>query len=81
MIAVKLCVDCKWCVPEVGIPLRHASCGHPSSFDKPRISPVTGEPGEPIPAQCSSHRLSHISDDPCGPEGKYWEAAEPRGFA
>ena len=36
---------------------------------------------EPYPVACSTHRLQHISDDPCGPDGKYWEAAEPRGFS
>jgi hypothetical protein len=78
---MNLCIDCRWFQKSLGSAPQHATCGHPSTIGKPEISPVTGEPGEPYPVACSTHRLQHISDDPCGPDGKYWEAAEPRGFA
>ena len=54
----------------------------PPKLPRP-LSVVTGEPLDLLRQDCNGHRkLTGLTrDDPCGPDGKYWEAAEPRGFS
>lgn len=75
---MKFCIDCRWFLPPPdGISAEFAECGHPSAILPRPPSVVTGQPLEPLRNDCKGHRK--WGDDPCGPDGKYWEAAE-RGF-
>ena len=80
MTDVKLCADCKWCVPEVGLTVidRWAQCTHATAIIQSPPDVVTGNPPTYRHQLCRYHRLAGAE---CGPEGKYWEAAERRGFA
>jgi hypothetical protein len=81
---MNLCIDCRWFLqPPNGISAEYAECGHPSAELPRPPSVVTGEPLDLLRQDCTRHRqLTGLTrDDPCGPDGKYWEAAEPRGFA
>jgi hypothetical protein len=81
---MKLCIDCRW-FRRMGandLGLEYAECRHPSAVMPQQPNLVTGRPRGDAPHQfCDHHRKDNWSDDPCGPDGKYWEAAEPRGFA
>ena len=79
---MKLCIDCRWFqrMSPSDMGLEYAECGHPSAVmtDPPNL--VTGKAREiPLRQSCRDHRNAVWSNDPCGPDGKYWEAAE-RGF-
>jgi hypothetical protein len=78
---MNLCIDCRWFLKNYGPAEESGVCGHSSALTARAPSPVTGEPQEPVRELCRFHRNRNWSDDPCGPDGKYWEAAEPRGFA
>ena len=80
---MKLCIDCRWFLAAFAGPLgtRFAECQHSSALMPQRPpSPVTGGQDKAMRRLCEDHRSAHWSDDPCGPDGKYWEAGE-RGFS
>lgn len=79
---MKLCIECRWFLqPPYGISAEFAECGHQSAVIPRPPSIVTGKPLDPLREDCKSHRRAGWKDDDaCGPDGKYWEAAEPRGF-
>jgi hypothetical protein len=80
---MKFCIDCQWFLPPAGSTSpEYAECGHPSAVLPRPPSIVTGQPLPPLRQDCKGHRRPKgLSDDTCGPDGKYWEAAEPRGFS
>lgn len=80
---MKLCIECRWFLqPPRGMSEEHAECGHPTAELPCPVSLVTGKPLDPLRQDCKGHRklTGLTANDPCGPDGKYWEAAEPRGF-
>lgn len=70
---MKLCKDCKWCLPPNG---RHSRCDNPKNIV---IDPVTGEKRRKWEF-CSTQRLYGMFEawslKMCGKEGKWWEAKE-----
>lgn len=78
---MKLCIDCRFFTDVGGsFGKEWADCAHPSAVvPAGPPSPVTGEVPRPRRWSCKDNRGTW-SNDPCGPEGKYWEAAEPGGF-
>ena len=77
---MKLCIDCRWFREGFVSAEQSGQCGHRSALTSRPPSPVTGKPQDPHRELCRFHRNQSWGNDPCGPAGKYWEAAEPRGF-
>jgi hypothetical protein len=74
--AIRLCKDCRWIEVRVPADALSAVCLHPTSLRQLKVDVLTGNTPPQQPVQCSEARL--MGD--CGPEGKYWEPATPRGF-
>jgi len=77
---MKLCIACRWFREGFVSPDESGECDHPSALIRMPPSLVSGKPRDAKREICRMHRNPGWSDDPCGPEGKYWEAATPRGF-
>lgn len=83
---MKLCKDCKWCVPDIEetgflwwkekhVEYRFAKCTHPSAYNA-NYSTSRAEylkTGEPQTSFCQIERTSRI-EGKCRDEAKYFEA-------